>query len=134
MIGRTEDAVDDYARLGPQETAVGREFTDPGETAPDLAATRRMLAGIQHQVRAGGSAPGRPQPHVVERCEADGRMHRAILFDERRLGDGRELVWVGFFGGKRPDVDNTPLTTMDDELVRELTAGHPNVLSYSSLE
>src|SRR5262249_50718087 len=134
MIGGTEDAVDDYARLGPQETAVGREFTDPGKTTPDLAAARRMLAEIQHQVRSGESPPGRPRPHVVQRCEADGRMHRAILFDERRLGDGRDLVWVGFFGVKRPGVDSTPLTSMDDDLVGELSTGHPDILSYSSLE
>ena len=70
---------------------------------------------------------------MVERREATGRLHRAILFDARRLGDGRELVWVGFFGVKRPDVDRAPLYRMDDELIRELPA-HPGILSYSSLE
>jgi hypothetical protein len=134
MIAGTGDGVDDCARLGPRDTAAGRGFTDPGATAPDLAASSRMLAEIQHQVRRGAEGPARARPVVVERREATGRLHRAILFDERRLGDGRELVWVGFFGVKRPDVDSAPLTDMDDALVRALPAGHPDILSYSSLE
>ena len=125
--------MDDLVRLGPRDTAAGRGFTDPDATAPDLAASSRMLAELEHQVRQGEAGPPRARPVVVERLEATGRLHRAILFDERRLGDGRDLVWVGFFGVKRPDVDRAPLTAMDDELVRELP-GHPNILSYSSLE
>jgi len=125
--------VEDCARLGPQETAAGRGFTDPGEIVPDLAAAARMLAEIQHQVRHGEPVPARTRPRVVERREASGRLHRAILFDPRRLGDGRDLVWVGFFGVKRREVDSAPLTAMDDELVQELPA-HPDILSYSSLE
>ena len=125
--------MDDCARLGPQETAVGRGFADPGESAPDLAAAARMLAEVQHQVRHGGPVPARTRPLVAERLEASGRHHRAILFDPRRLGDGRDLVWVGFFGVKRREADGAALTAMDDELVQELPA-HPNILSYSSLE
>jgi hypothetical protein len=125
--------VEDFERLGPRETSVGRGFTDPDETTPDLTATGCMLAEIQHQVSRGESTSAHPRPRVVERREVDGRMHRAILFDVRRLGDGRDLVWVGFFAVKRRDVDSAPLTAMDDELVRELPA-HPDILSYSSLE
>ena len=125
--------MDECARLGPRETVAGRGFTDPGETAPDLAAAARMLAEIQYQVRHGEPVPARTRPRVVERRAASGRLHRAILFDSRRLGDGRDLVWVGFFGVKRREVDSAPLTAMDDELVRELPA-HPDILSYSSLE
>ena len=125
--------MDDCARLGPRETAVGRAFTDPGESAPDLAAAARMLAEIRHQVRHGEPVPARTRPLVAERREAGGQLHRAILFDPRRLGDGRDLVWVGFFGVKRREVDSAPLTAMDEELIQELPA-HPNILSYSSLE
>jgi hypothetical protein len=60
-------------------------------------------------------------------------VHRAIVCDPRRLGDGRDLVWVGFFAVKRRDRDPAPLTVMDDELIGEFPA-HPDVLSYSSLE
>lgn len=125
--------MDDCARLGPRETAVGRAFTDPGESVPDLAAAARMLAEIRHQVRHGEPVPARTRPLVAERREAGGQLHRAILFDPRRLGDGRDLVWVGFFGVKRREVDSAPLTAMDEELIQELPA-HPNILSYSSLE
>jgi hypothetical protein len=125
--------VDDYARLGPRETAAGRAFTDPDEIAPDLAAARQMLAEVRDQVTRGEVVPARTVPLVVERREPSGRLHRAILLDSRRLGAGRDLVWVGFFGAKRRDVDAAPLTAVDDELVQELPA-HPDVLSYSSLE
>jgi hypothetical protein len=125
--------LENSVRLGPRETAAGRGFTDPGETAPDLAAASRMLGEIQRQVRRGETVPARAQPLVLERRESSGRAHRAIIFDTRRLGDGRDLVWVGFFGMKRRDVDATPLSTMDAELVQELPA-HPEILSYSSLE
>lgn len=125
--------MDDGVRLAPRETAAGRGFTDPGETAPDLVAASRMLAEIEQRVRRGETVPERARPLVVERREPSGRFHRTIIFDPRRLGDGRDLVWVGFFGVKRRDLDDGPLTAMDEELVRELPA-HADVLSYSSLE
>jgi hypothetical protein len=125
--------LEDSVRLMPRETAAGRGFSDPDETTPDLAAASRMLAEIRHQVGRGASVPARARPLVQERREANGRLHRAILFDPRRLGDGRDLVWVGFFGVKRQGVDTAPLTAMDDELVRELPT-HQDILSYSSLE
>jgi hypothetical protein len=105
MIHPREGTVDDYVPLALQETAMGRGFTDP--------ASRRPL--------------------VLERQESDGRLHRTIICDERRLGDGRDLGWVGFFGVKRRDIDSTPLTVRDDELVREFPA-HSGILSYSSVE
>ena len=55
------------------------------------------------------------------------------MCDPGRLGDGRDLAWVGFFAVKRRDRDSAPLTAMDDELIGEFPA-HPGVLSYSSLE
>jgi hypothetical protein len=116
-------------RLAPWETAEGRGFTDPARTAVDLAALGVMLAAVRRVV---GASAGR-RPLVVEAREADGRRHRTIVCDDRRLRDGRDLRWVGFFGVKRRDVDATPLTVRDDELVREFPA-HPGVLSYSSLE
>jgi hypothetical protein len=133
MIDPTESAVDDCVRLAPRETAVGRGFTDPARTTEDLAAVRLMLAEVQRQVGRGADLPASPRPLVLERQESDGRVHRAVICDERRLADGRDLTWVGFFGVKRRDIDPTPLTVRDDELVREFPA-HPGILSYSSLE
>jgi hypothetical protein len=133
MISPTESAVDDCVRLAPRETAAGHGFTDPALAVRDLATVRLMLAEVRHQVGRGADLPASPRPLVLERQETNGCTHRAILCDERRLGDGRDLAWVGFFGVKRRDVDPTPLTIRDDELVLEFPA-HPGILSYSSLE
>src|SRR5262245_2098639 len=130
MIG-DGGTVDEGVRLAPWETAEGHGFTDPRATSPDLAAAARMLAEIQQQVRRGARVPARARPLVVQREEAGGRLHRAIIFDPGRLGDGRDLVWVGFFGVKRREIDSAPLSAIDDELVQELPA-HPDILSYSS--
>ena len=132
MIGATEGAVDDCVRLAPRETAAGRGFTDPAQTTRDLAAVGLMLDNIRRQVSAAALAAG-SRPLVLEGREADGRAHRAIVCDARRLGDGRDLAWVGFFAVKRRDVDSAPLTVRDDELIQEFP-GHPGILSYSSLE
>src|SRR5262249_55283814 len=91
-----------------------------------LAEVRRRLAPLT------GPTAG-PRPLVLEGREADGRAHRAIICDERRLSGGGDLTWVGFFARKRPDVDPAPLTVRDDELIREFPA-HTGILSYSSLE
>ncbi len=132
MIGATEDAVDDCVRLARRETAAGRGFTDPAWTARDLGAVRLMLEEIRRRAAGAATLPAGPRPLVLERREAGGRVHRAIVCDERRLGDGRDLTWVGFFGVKRRDVDPAPLTIRDDELIREFP-DHPGILSYSSL-
>jgi hypothetical protein len=133
MIEPAEGVVDDCVRLAPRETVAGRAFTDPVQATRDLAALRVMLAEVRRRVARAATLPASPRPLVLEGREADGRAHRAVLCDEGRLGDGRDLTWVGFFGVKRRDVDPAPLTVRDEELVREFPA-HPGVLSYSSLE
>jgi hypothetical protein len=133
MIDPTEGAVDDCARLGPRETVVGRGFTDPARTTGDLVAVGVMLAAMRRAVTAGAGLPVEPRPLVLAPPGLEGRAHRAIVCDERRLGDGRDLAWVGFFAAKRRDRDPSPLTVMDDALIEEFPA-HPGVLSYSSLE
>ncbi len=119
-------------RLMSTETAAGRGFTDPARTAHDLAAVRLMLAAVRRVSGRPGS-PAAPGPLVVEAHEPDGRAHRTIVCDPGRLGDGRDLGWVGFFAAKRRDVDAAPLRVRDDELIAEFPA-HPGVLSYSSIE
>jgi hypothetical protein len=132
MIGATEDVVDDCVHLALRETAVGRGFTDPAQTTRDLAAVGLMLENIRRQVSA-AALPTGPRPLVLAGHETDGRAHRAIVCDARRLGDGRDLAWVGFFAVKRRDVDSAPLTVRDEELIQEFP-DHPGILSYSSLE
>jgi hypothetical protein len=133
MIGATENPVDDWVRLAPRETAAGHEFTDPDRTPGDLRSVRVMLGEIRRHVASAASLPPEPRPLVLERREADGRAHRTVVCDERRLADGEDLTWVGFFAMRRRDRDHTPLTLRDDELIQEFPA-HPGILSYSSLE
>jgi hypothetical protein len=125
--------VDECIRLGPWESAPGRDFTNPVQASQDLKLVAVMLAALRRALAAGAvRAEGSP-PLVLASPGLPGRAHRVIVCDARRLGDGRDLAWVGFFAAKRRDLDSTPLTTMDDELIGEFPA-HPGVLSYSSLE
>jgi hypothetical protein len=125
--------VDECVRLGPWETAAGRGFTDPARVSQDLVAVGVMLAAIRRALAAGAGLGKGPRPHVLALPGLEDRVHRAIVCDAERLGDGRDLAWVGFFAVKRRDRDPAPLTVMDDELIGEFPA-HPGVLSYSSLE
>jgi hypothetical protein len=124
--------VNDCVRLALRETAAGRRFTDPAQTARDLGAVGLMLGTIRRQVRVVASRPD-PGPLVFAGHEPGGRAHRVVVCDARRLGDGRDLAWVGFFAVKRRDVDSAPLGVRDDELIQEFP-NHPGILSYSSLE
>jgi hypothetical protein len=125
--------VDECVRLGPSETASGRDFTDPAQVSRDLAAVGVMLAAVRRALAPGAGRWEGPRPVVLTLPGLENRAHRAVVCDPKRLGDGRDLVWVGFFAVKRRDRDPTPLTAMDDELIGEFPA-HPGVLSYSSLE
>ena len=125
--------MDDCVRLGPEETAGDRGFTDPARTAGDLAAIDLMLAAVRRALQGKARLLAGPRPLVLALPGAAGRAHRAIVCDPGRLRDGRDLAWVGFFATKRRDRDSMPLATMDDELIEEFPA-HPGVLSYSSLE
>jgi hypothetical protein len=125
--------MDDCVRLGARETAERRAFTDPAHTDRDLGAIRVMLAELRQAVAAPAMLPTGPRPLMLLRLGPEGRSHRVVVCDERRLGGGRDLSLVGFFAEKRLDLDCSPLTAMDDELVGEFPA-HPGILSYSSLE
>jgi hypothetical protein len=92
-----------------------------------------MLQTLRQEVGRGDRRLAGADPRTLETREPDGRTHRTIVCDAARLGDGRDVTWVGFFAEKRRDRDPTPLTVMDDELVAEFPA-HPDILSYSSLE
>jgi hypothetical protein len=126
--------VDEYVRLDLSEVPAERAFTDPRENAADVVAIRIMAARLAALVRDPPAAGAtRPQLLVVETREPDGRPHRAVLCDKARLRAARDLAFVGFFAWKRPGLDPSPLTRVDDELIGEFPR-HPGILSYSSLE
>ena len=126
MIGATEGAVDDCVRLALRETAAGRRFTDPARVTRDLALVELMLDSLRRQMPPAVLPAG---PLVLAGHETDGRAHRAIVCDTRRLGDGRDLAWVGFFAVRRRDVDPAPLAVRDDELIQEFSgpSGRPEL-------
>ena len=93
--------MDDCVRLALRETAAGRRFTDPVRAAQDLGVVELMLDRLRREMPVTAPWAG---PVVLGGHEADGRAHRAIVCDTRRLGDGRDLAWVGFFAVKRRDV------------------------------
>ncbi|MBI3456452.1 MAG: hypothetical protein HY002_11765 [Candidatus Rokubacteria bacterium] len=123
--------MDDVIRLSASETVRGRPFTDPRHNADDLLAIGTMAAALRPLLSQ--LLPDYPRPLVLQAPEREGRQHRVVICDERRLRVGRDLGFVGFFATKRPGLDASPLTTMDDELILEFPS-HPGILSYSSLE
>jgi hypothetical protein len=123
--------MEEIVRLTRSETIGGRSFTDPARTAEDLASIHVMAARLRGLLRQ--ALPAEARPLVVQMPEPDGRQHRVVLCDERRLRAAPEPSFVGFFATKRPGIDPSPLTLTDDELVRELPA-HSGILSYGSLE
>lgn len=125
--------MDEYLRLGTSDVAAERPFTHPARTAEDLVSIQRMLAALRRALAVPSALPARPRPLVLSAPDPSGRQHRVIICDDRRLRARRDLALVGFFALKRPGLDASPLTAMDDELIREFPA-HPGILSYSSLE
>ena len=125
--------MDELVRLGASGLVVGRPFTHPARTAEDLVAVRTMADRLRRLLAEPAAVPDHPRPLGLDGREPDGRQHRVVLGDVRRLGAGRDLGFVGFFATKRPGLDHAPLTATDDELIREFPA-HPGILSYSSLE
>lgn len=125
--------MDELVRLGASDLVVGRPFTHPARTAEDLVAIRTMAGRLRGLLAEPATVPDHPRPLGLDGREPDGRQHRVVLGDVRRLGAGRDLGFVGFFATKRPGLDHAPLTATDDELLLEFPA-HPGILSYSSLE
>jgi hypothetical protein len=125
--------MDEYLRLDPVQPVTGRPFTDPAHTATDLVAVRVMAARLRALLAVSAALPDAPRPLIVEGREPDGRQHRVVLGDPRRLATVPDPSFVGFFAVKRAGLDHAALTRTDDELVAEFPA-HPGILSYSSLE
>jgi len=125
--------VEDWVALAPGMTVEGRPFTDPARTEEDLAAIELMLAGLRRATATGIAGAARLPAVLTLSGLPDGRAHRAVICDPRRLRGGQDLTWVGFFAEKRRDRDPAPLTAADDALIAEFPR-HPGILSYSSLE
>lgn len=120
-------------RLDPSEIVSGRPFTNPDRNAEDLALIeymRKRLCRLLSQTR---KLPDQPRPLILHFLEDDVRKHRIVLSRPEALLSASTLVFVGFCGRKRNDVDKSVLDHVDVELIGEFRQ-HPDLLSYSSLE
>lgn len=120
-------------RLGPEDVVGDRPFTNPDRNADDLVILRHMRSRLCRLLRESEKLPDEPRPLVLQFLEDDIRRHRIVISRLDDLLSHRELIWVGFCGRKRPGADWTQLDGIDVELIDEF-CGHPDLLSYSSLQ
>jgi hypothetical protein len=99
----------------------------------DLSIIERMLRKVRDLVPHVSGLPFHPGPVSLSFRDGDGRGHRLVVLRPQALGGSTELALVGFFGERRGDVSDAPLHRVDSELIDEL-AGHPGIVSYSSLD
>ncbi|MGH7322644.1 MAG: hypothetical protein ACRELA_23900 [Candidatus Rokuibacteriota bacterium] len=125
--------MDESVRLSASDILGDRPFTHPDRTVDDLRAIHSMLSRLRGLVTEVPALPAEPRPLVVNWPDDSGRQHRVVICDDRRLRVEPALTLVGFFATKRLGLDDSPLTTTDDELILEFPL-HPGILSYSSLE
>jgi hypothetical protein len=122
--------VEQVETLAGTQSAPGRPFTDPAYTAADLVAIRVMAEALR---RALDTLPGGHRPVTLQLPDVEGRPHRTVVTDDRRLRTTHDLPFVGFFAQRRTGLEFEPLDAVDTELILEFPR-HPGILSYSSLE
>lgn len=124
--------MDSIVQLSPAEEVERRPFTDVANSDCDFAAMQRILASLVHLVHQPLSWPEPPQ-HLVMRGDENGKVVRVVVCNRAALLADEPRFVVGFFGHRRPDLDTTILSAVDEDLIHEF-ALHPGVLSYSSYE
>lgn len=124
----------DFVRLEAAEILAGdRPFTNPDHNADDTAKLQYMANRLRHLLSQLKILPDQPRPYILYLEEPNSHQHRIVIANLKKLLIPRKLAIVGFYGQKRPDVDQTLLNLVDAELVDEFHR-HPHLLSYSSLE
>jgi hypothetical protein len=99
----------------------------------DLPMLQRMVERLRHLLPRVAELPRDLRPLSLSFREADGRGHRIVLTNLEALSRRADMVMVGFFGQRRSGVERQPLYGTDSELIDDLS-GHPEIVSYSSLE
>lgn len=99
----------------------------------DLAALGRMLERLRQVVHKFGGAPKDLGPISLSFRDGTGRGHRVVLLRPDALALASDLTLVGFFGQRKKGVSSAPLYSFDSDLIDEL-GGHPDIVSYSSLD
>lgn len=112
-----------------------RPFTHPAYSEIDRRQLRYMLLRLCHILEAfhWRPNPNAERPLVQDFVESDGRHHRVIVLRPHAFVDRQHFSIVGFFGQRRFDADVAEAASRDKMLFEEM-AGHPGLLSYTSLE
>ncbi|MBA3398860.1 MAG: hypothetical protein H0U01_02760 [Acidimicrobiia bacterium] len=117
--------------LGCDETAPGRSFTAPRNSAADLRMMNRMVRWLRVHVME--VVADQPDAVADDRRVLDdaGSLHRVVLPDLRSVGCGADLAGVGFFGQARTDVDHTPICDLEQQLISAMGDGDGLVAYYN---
>lgn len=109
--------------LSPDETVLGREFTDPARSLDDLDALARIRASLVARVRsnlAGGA------------WTIAGESHWLVVPELRDLRHSRPVFGVGFFGQAREHVDHSPILELEQNLLARASV-LPGLLAYHNV-
>lgn len=107
--------------LGPHDIVPGRPVTDPEHTSHDTVILESIRDALRRHVADGGSGGTWRDP------SGDGNL--LVIPDVVALSTGAPAAAVGFFGQARDDVDHTPITRIEQALLRR-AASFGGLLAY----
>lgn len=123
-----------FVHLSPTEIIKERPFTNPKNSAADLANLQYIADKVRYLLL---SQPGyfdtQLFPAVIYFTEEEGRYFRVTITQPQILLASQDFYAVGFCGLKRPMSDRGPVDTIDAELIDEFPE-HPNLICYCTLE
>lgn len=123
-----------FAHLSPTEFIESRPFTDPKNSANDLANLHYIADKVRHLLLAQPKDFGNQlSPMMMYLTEEEGRYFRITIAQPQVLLCDQDFYAVGFCGLKRPMSDRGPVDLIDEELIGEFPE-HPNLICYCTLE
>jgi len=117
--------------LSPEIILSDRAFTHPDHHLTDLPVLRVMLHQLGRFLEPRSQIEEQFESKIIP--EADGRRHRYLIPRPTRLAAARNMIVVGFFGQRRPEIPVGYFAKMDKSL-REEIPQHRAILSYSCME
>ena len=110
-----------------------KPFTHPDHTFSDLVCVHAILERVCLALEHTHMFPPEKMGLRLTHTEPDGRQHKLVLTQPRRLAKAVPLWVVGFFGQRQPGADISPLSAVNEKLIGEFPQ-NPDLLSYSSVE
>lgn len=117
--------------LSPEIILSGRAFTHPNHHLTDFPVLRFMLHQLGRILEPRSQVEEQFESEIIP--EADGRRHRYLIPRPSRLAAARDMVVVGFFGQRRPEIPVAYFAKMDKDLRQEIPQ-YEAILSYSCME